>query len=148
MQLEIYQWLAPLIATFSIIRTIRQYSKGKSSPRNTVIWIIIWLGIALLGLMPDEIANRLANTFGIRSHINAIIFIALGLLFLMVFYLSAAVNRVENQLTELVRQLALNEMPTKNKINQQQSTIQSETSIGNLKKEASANEVKKSSAKK
>jgi len=109
MTLEIYQWLGPLISVYYIIRTIKQYSKKKYSPRNTVIWIIFWLGIASLCLLPDKIPNALARGLGFRDHINAIIFVALALLFLATFYLSAALNRVENQLTELIRQLALKE---------------------------------------
>ncbi len=109
MQLELYQWLVPVLAIFYIIRTLRQYSLGKYSPRNTVIWIIFWIAIALLGIMPNEIANSLAIGLGFQDRPNAIIFVALGLLFLMVFYLSAALNRVENQLTDLVRKLALSE---------------------------------------
>lgn len=109
MQLELYQWLVPILAIFYIVRTIRQYSLGKYSPRNTIIWIIFWVAITLLGLMPNKIADSLATGLGFRDRPNAIIFVALGLLFLMVFYLSAALNRVENQLTDLVRKLALSE---------------------------------------
>ena len=109
MQLELYQWLVPLLAIFYIIRTIRQYSLGKYSPRNTIIWIIFWIAITMLGIMPNEIANSLAEGLGFRDRPNAIIFVALGLLFLMVFYLSSALNRVENQLTDLVRKIALSE---------------------------------------
>ena len=109
MQLELYKWLVPLLAIFYIIRTIRQYSLGKYSPRNTIIWIFFWMAIAMLGIMPNEIANSLAKNLGFQDSPNAIIFVSLGLLFLIVFYLSAALNRVENQLTDLVRKLALNE---------------------------------------
>jgi len=109
MQLEIYQWLGPILSIFYIIRTFRQYTLGKSSPRNTVIWIIFWFGVALLCIMPNKIADSLAVGLGFRDRPNAIIFVALGLLFLMVFYLSAALNRVENQLTDLVRKIALTE---------------------------------------
>ncbi len=109
MQLEIYQWLGPILSIFYIIRTFRQYTLGKSSPRNTVVWIVFWFGVALLCIMPNKIADSLAEGLGFRDRPNAIIFVALGLLFLMVFYLSAALNRVENQLTDLVRKIALTE---------------------------------------
>ncbi len=109
MEFRFFQWLVPLLSLFYIIRTVRQYAQGKYSPRNTVIWIIFWVSIAMLAIMPDEIPNRIAKALGFKDHINAVIFVALGLLFLMVFYLSAAMNRIENQLTDLVRQLALEE---------------------------------------
>ncbi|MFK7983515.1 MAG: DUF2304 domain-containing protein [Saprospiraceae bacterium] len=110
MKLELYQWLVPILAGFYIIRTIKQYTSGKYSPRNTIIWITFWIAIGLLGIMPNEIAASLAKGLGFRDRPNAIIFVALGALFLMVFYLSAALNRVENQLTNLVRQLALSQV--------------------------------------
>jgi len=109
MQLELYQWLVPALALFYIVRTVKQYTSGKYSPRNTIIWIAFWVAIAALGIMPNEIANSLAKGLGFRDRPNAIIFVALGALFLMVFYLSAALNRVENQLTDLIRQLALSQ---------------------------------------
>ena len=109
MQLEIYQWLGPILSIFYIIRTFRQYTLGKYSPRNTIVWIAFWFGIALLCIMPNKIADSLAEGLGFRDRPNAIIFVALGLLFLMVFYLSTALNRVENQLTDLVRKIALTE---------------------------------------
>lgn len=109
MQLEIYQWLGPILSIFYIIRTFRQYTLGKYSPRNTVVWITFWFGVALLCIMPYKIADSLAEGLGFKDRPNAIIFVALGLLFLMVFYLSAALNRVENQLTDLVRKIALTE---------------------------------------
>jgi len=105
--LEVYQWLVPIIAGYYIIRTIRQYTKGKYSPRNTLIWIIFWLAIMTLALIPDTVANSIARGLGFKDHINAIIFVALGLLFLMVFYLSSAISRVEDKITQLVRKLAL-----------------------------------------
>jgi len=109
MQLEIYQWLGPILSIFYIIRTFRQYTLGKSSPRNTTVWITFWFGVALLCIMPNKIADSLATGLGFRDRPNAIIFVALGLLFLMVFYLSSALNRIEDQLTDLVRKIAITE---------------------------------------
>ena len=127
--LEIYQWLAPLIAIYYIIRTFRQYKKGKYSPRNTVIWIIFWFSLMLLALVPDTVANSLAHGLGFKDHINALIFVALGILFLMIFYLSAAINRVENKMTELVRRIALERItfPSSKKSVQKKSSIQEES---------------------
>ena len=105
--LEVYQWLVPVIASYYIFRTFRQYANGKYSPRNTVIWTCFWLAIMTLALIPDTVATSIAKGLGFKDHINAIIFVALGLLFLMIFYLSAALNRVENKITDLVRRLAL-----------------------------------------
>lgn len=106
-QLEVYQWVVPLITLYYIVRTVKQYRNGKYSPRNTVIWILFWLSITLLALVPDRVTNSIARGLGFKDHINALIFVVLAVLILMVFYLSAAVNRIEDKMTELVRRIAL-----------------------------------------
>lgn len=106
-QLEVYQWLVPIIAIYFILRTLRQYRSKKYSPRNTVIWIVFWIGIMLLAMLPDQIPNSIARGLGFKDQINAIIFVCLAVLFIMVFFLSAAVNRIEDKMTTLVRTIAL-----------------------------------------
>ncbi len=107
MQVEIYQWLVPLIGLIYIIRTVRQYLNKKRSIRNMVVWVIFWVTIMLLAIIPNEISFKIADLLGFKSNVNAIIFVALGLLFLLVFYLSSTIERLENQITELVRKMAL-----------------------------------------
>jgi|GEM_PF-707899 len=107
MQIEIYQWLVPLIGLIYIFRTVRQYLRKKRSVRNMAVWVIFWLTIILLAIVPNEISFKIADLLGFKNNVNAIIFVALGLLFLLVFYLSSTIERLENQITELVRKMAL-----------------------------------------
>ena len=106
MQLEIYQWLVPLVAGFFIIRTIRQHQKHARNIAGTIIWLAFWVSLILLAVVPDLISFRVAEMLGFKSNINAVIFIGLGFLFLIVFYLSDAQNRLERRMTELIRELA------------------------------------------
>jgi len=46
---------------------------------------------------------------GFKNNINTIIFIALGFLIVLSFYLSSKTDKLESQVTDLVRQLALDE---------------------------------------
>ena len=106
MQLEIYQWLVPLIAGFFIIRTIRQHQKHHRTITGTVIWLVFWVALIVLAVVPDLISFRIAEMLGFKSNINAVIFIGLGFLFLIVFYLSDSLSRMERRMTELIRELA------------------------------------------
>ncbi len=109
MQVEIYQWLVPLIGLIYIFRTVRQYLNKKRSVRNMAVWVIFWSTIILLAIVPNEISFKIADLLGFKNNVNAIIFVALGLLFLLVFYLSSTIEKLENQITELVRKMALEE---------------------------------------
>lgn len=106
MQLEIYQWLVPLIAGFFIIRTIRQHQKHTRTIVGTAIWLAFWVAVVILAVVPDLISFRIAEMLGFKSNINAVIFIGLGFLFLIVFYLSDALNRLDRRMTDLIRELA------------------------------------------
>ncbi len=118
MQLEIYQWVVPIIGLFFIIRTTRQYAGKKRSIRNAVVWVVFWFAVMLLAVIPNQISFKIANIFGIKSNVNAIIFAALGALFVFVFYLSSTIERLEGQITDLVRRIAL-ERQEVDRLNQQ-----------------------------
>lgn len=105
-QLEIYQWLVPLIAIFFIARTVLQYRADRRTFRGLVIWSTFWVCLAIFALVPNEVSQKLANMLGIKDNVNAIIFIGLGILFFLIFSLSSTVDRLERQLTELVREIA------------------------------------------
>lgn len=106
MTFQVYQWLVPLIALVFILRTIWQYRIKRRSIRGTVLWLVFWLAVSLLALLPDWISINIAQTLGFKSNVNAIIFLAIGGIYIFVFYLSSSVRRVEWQLTELIRELA------------------------------------------
>jgi len=114
-KLEIYQWLAPLIGLYFIYRTISQYIKKKRTIVAAVVWILFWVSIITLAIIPNQVTNKIAAILGFKSNVTAIIFVAIGLLFLFIFYLSSAIEKLENQLTELVRKIAIDEHSTQRK---------------------------------
>jgi len=107
MQFEIYQWLVPLIGIFFIFRTIRGYVKGNRNTGSTIIWIIFWITAMVLAIIPNEISFKLASMLGFKSNINAVLFVATGFLFILVFYLSSTIDKLEHKLTELTRKIAI-----------------------------------------
>jgi len=112
----IYKWIGPLIALFYIYRLIRQYLDNKRLLTSTVIWLVFWVAVAALAMMPDLITEKLAAFFGFRNNITAVIFVALGTIFLFIFYISAIVEKMEKQMTELVRKLALENRQLKDEL--------------------------------
>ncbi len=107
MQFEIYQWLVPIIGIFFIIRTLRAYFKGRRSTGSIILWLIFWITIVILAVIPNELSYKLASMLGFKSNVNAVIFIALGILFAFVFYLSSTIERLEEQITQLTRKIAI-----------------------------------------
>lgn len=107
--MEIYQFIAPAIAVYYIVRLVDQFLNNKRFLFTSFIWFSFWVLITALSIIPHELSMNLAKLLGFKSNINTIIFIALGFLIVLAFYLSSKVEKLETQVTELVRQLALDE---------------------------------------
>jgi len=105
--LEIYQIVVPVIALLFLAYTVVMYLRGRSSAFEMVSWMLIWGLAILLALLPDAVTNFIADVFGIKSNVNAIIFLGLGILFFLQFHLYMLVRRQNIIITELVRKLAL-----------------------------------------
>lgn len=97
----------PLIAIFFIWRIISQFRANRRLLIGTVIWVSFWVILGLLAMLPDPISFSIAESLGLKSNINAVIFVWLGFLFIMTYYQSSTIERLERQVTELVRKVAL-----------------------------------------
>ncbi|MEK7494299.1 MAG: DUF2304 domain-containing protein, partial [Patescibacteria group bacterium] len=66
----------------------------------------VWGGMAIVVAFP-KVTNFVADIIGIEDNINAVILAGFLLLFLMVFKLLSAIERLEQQLTVLTRKKTL-----------------------------------------
>jgi len=114
--LEFYQWLVPLLAVYYSVRIVRQYLGKKRLLRSTVIWLIFWVLLSIFCITPHEISTDLANLLGFKDNINAVIFIGLGLLFLFNMFFTASIERLEKQMTEIIRKLAIENQELRHKL--------------------------------
>ena len=72
--------------------------------------------------MPDFVSDRIAKLLGFKSNINAVIFVALGLLFVFMFYLTAIIEKMERQLSETIREIALENQELKRQLAESKKT--------------------------
>ena len=103
----LYKFIVPFVALAFIVYSLNQYKQGKNTLLESLLWSLIWLAIASLAIFPDFITERLAQIFGIKSNINAIIFLGLGILFFIQYNLFVAIKRQNKTITELVKKIAL-----------------------------------------
>lgn len=107
MNINVYQWVVPLIALFYVVRLVNQYKVKKRLIKGTIFWFVFWVSISILAIIPDKITIGLANVLGFKDNVNAIIFVGVFFQFLFLYYLSNTVERLERKVTELVRKIAI-----------------------------------------
>ncbi len=107
--MEVYQFIAPALSLYYIYRIVVELRRRRKFIFTNVIWLGFWAVIAVLAIVPHEFSTQLANLLGIKSNINAIIFVSLAFVIVLAFYLSAKIETMDRKITDLVRQLALDE---------------------------------------
>ena len=109
-----------MLALFFMYRIIVQFRNNKRLLLGTVLWMLFWITISFLAIIPDLVSFSIAEMLGFRSNINAVIFVALGFLFLMTYYQSSTIERLEKQMTELIRKIALDKQEKESQKKQQE----------------------------
>lgn len=107
--LATYQIVTILLGGYFVIRTISQYVRHRRPMVSSILWISLWIILISLALLPDNLSLPLAGLLGIASNINAVLFFAMGLLFVAVFQQSATISQLDKKLTDLIRELAIKE---------------------------------------
>ena len=107
MNLRLFQIVTISIAAIFLIRVIYRLFIGRTDVYANLIYGIIWSVIFLLALFPDQIASRVANLFGIKNNINAILFLFLGLIIFLQLKMFNHMRRQEKSISTLFRKLAI-----------------------------------------
>ncbi|MBM3205008.1 DUF2304 domain-containing protein [Candidatus Uhrbacteria bacterium] len=102
------QLILLLILLGAMYMTYRRRKQKAIRPIEGYLWSLVWLGAAVVVIQPD-LTTRLARMVGIGRGSDLVVYGAVIVLLLLVFHLHIAHDKLERQLTELVRQKALEE---------------------------------------
>ena len=103
----LYAFIFPIIAVIAIIWFITRYFKGKNSLPTVILWSIFWIVVSLFAIFPN-ISITFARLFGITRGLDFIIILVFVILFYTVLKLYFIVDKMQNDLNTLVKELALN----------------------------------------
>ena len=111
MTIYIYQVIVVAVSVFMIFQGAKNFIKGKSGQTfyKLAIRIAVWGGMSLIAIFPS-FTNVLANLVGLQGNINAVILSGFILIFLMIFKLLSAIEKLEQGLSEVTRKDALKEI--------------------------------------
>lgn len=116
--LQLYQVIILILAGFMLYQGISNFFKGKDHQTilKLCVRVVVWGGMIVIVLFPD-FSNVLADIIGIEGNINAVILTGFILVFLMIFKLLSAIERLEQQISLLVREHALMNLEKKDRKN-------------------------------
>ena len=99
-----------LVVVFLLVRLAQRYRRREMSLRRALFWSLPWLAVAVFMLSP-ELADAIAVRLGVvtATGIDFLVYIAVGVLVYLVFRLFIRQERLERDLTQLVRHVAITE---------------------------------------
>ena len=111
MSLALYQIVILAVAAFMLYQGITNYLKHQSGQTivKLFIRIIVWGGMAIVVAFPS-ISNSVAELIGIQNNVNAVILAGFLLVFMMIFKLLSAIERLEQQISIVTRKDTLGEI--------------------------------------
>lgn len=111
MDIQLYQIAVILVAGLMIYDGVSNFVKGKSGQTFFKVFsrIAIWGGMALIALFP-KFTIVLARIIGLEGNINAVILTGFILIFLIIFKMLSTIEKLEQQISEIVRKESLKEI--------------------------------------
>lgn len=103
------QYIAYVVIILFMLRLYGQKSSGKISQSEFVFWLVFWLlgGLAIVFIKKiDDLVARLGFS---ANGIDILLYLAVIILFYLIFRLRLRQERIEKNITVLTRELALKE---------------------------------------
>jgi len=102
------QFVLIFVILFAISRVYLRWRENVLTPRTALFWVTIW-ACALLGVILPQTTTKVAEFFGVGRGVDIIVYISLTLLFYLVFRIYVMIEDIRNEITFLIRKLALAE---------------------------------------
>ncbi|MEK7084676.1 MAG: DUF2304 family protein [Patescibacteria group bacterium] len=106
--LLLFQLLFSLFALIAIVGVIHRRKDGLLSFRGMCFWILFWCLAAVIVVWP-EITSRLAEIFGIQRGVDVVLYVAVTVIFYVLFRLHIKLEAMNRDVTKVVRKEAIGE---------------------------------------
>ncbi len=104
------QAILSFILLIALIVTWRRMRQGVISWREASLWSVLWIAATVVIVLP-ETASIIARLVGVGRGVDLVIYGSVTLLFVLVFNIFLSLDRIERDLTDIVRKDALRDVP-------------------------------------
>ncbi len=110
MKIHLYQIVVVAIASVMLFQGINEFVKREAGQTllKLLVRLLVWGGMALIAVYPN-FTYFLSKIIGIEDNINAVLLTGFLFVFLIIFKLISALEKLEQNISELTRKEALNE---------------------------------------
>ena len=103
----LYAFIFPIISIIAIVWFITRYIKGKNSFVTVLLWSLFWIIVSIFAIFPNS-SITFARLFGITRGLDFIIILVFVILFYTILKLYFIVDKMQNDLNKIVKEVAIN----------------------------------------
>ncbi len=102
------QIITIIVVLFLITRVGAKLKRREITFKEALFWALLWFAVGMVVLYP-QVADRVASYIGLQTAtgIDLVVYVAVALAFYLIFRLFIHIERVERDITNIVRHLAL-----------------------------------------
>ncbi|MBT4153839.1 MAG: DUF2304 family protein [Candidatus Magasanikbacteria bacterium] len=104
--MNLFQILFSLITVSALYLLVKKRSTAVISSKALVTWMLIWIAAEGIVLFPES-SSYVASVLGIGRGADVVLYIAIVLLFLLMFRLYIKMEKVSREVTQIVRKQAV-----------------------------------------
>lgn len=97
-----------LFILFVLSRIILQFRKGATTLKETIFWTTLWILVALAVIFPKT-TDLFAKALGVGRGADLLVYLAVIFLFYLIFRIFIRLERIERDITKIIRKIALDE---------------------------------------
>ena len=112
--MSLIQVLVILFCLFAIWRVISKFKRQELKVSEFLMWLIFWLAVGVAFVMPESL-TRLANLLGIGRGADLVLYVAVVVVFYLMFRIFVRLEKMERDITKVVRKDAIKEAETLDK---------------------------------
>ena len=106
MNLKVGAYVIAIIAAFGFVNTLRMFKRDRLTARLLLMWLAVWFSIGFFALFPS-LLDRLMRLAQMGDRPFFLTTGAIVLLYILMFYISSAVSRMNAKIGKLAQQIAI-----------------------------------------
>ncbi|MFA5022257.1 MAG: DUF2304 domain-containing protein [Patescibacteria group bacterium] len=97
-----------IFALYVIWKTILRFQKGDITSRELTLWTTFWLLVGGVALVPKK-TDAIAQWLGVERGSDLLVYLSIIVLFFIVFKIVVKLEKINRDITKVVRREALEE---------------------------------------
>lgn len=110
--MTLVQFLIIALSILVLYRTILGFKRKRVTPKTFIFWLGLWIAVIILAILP-QITDFLSEILGVGRGVDVAVYFSILLIFFLLYKIIVRLEKIEHEITEIVRQIALKKFKEK-----------------------------------